>query len=299
MIFPLVATLLFARPTTPVAVLTAASPAPTKTFFSNSWTQTSKANRYVTDCTTTAGPPAALSILSPDIQKNFELLQSALSGFSVTEENSYIATEQKAGLVRQQTNGLNDVIAYALKTMTYDEAAQKIRATPSQAAYLTFVKDVISYASDPSAWKSFTDKKTAASIFASVKKSLLTTSFDKASLKFQNWENASTGGTRYAIYKGSYTKTASNTLVTSTLGQNFSGTGDTASVRIFVDEKSKEWRKTEATLTLTLGQITVPVKQTCTAKYGKDAIITPPTKSQPVDANTGLQEFQQLVQSMG
>jgi glycine cleavage system H lipoate-binding protein len=68
--------------------------------------------------------------------------------------------------------------------------------------------------------------------------------------------------------------------------------------KIYVDEESQLWNKTEITINVQSGKVVLPLYQNCQVTYGDAVKVSLPSKAKQVDTKTGSAEFSKAVASV-
>src|SRR3989339_28091 len=240
-------------------------------FTNASWEKTSTASNWSSDCTITAGQSTAAQTLTADEQVVVDYLnQKAIPIFRVHEIDSLV-TPTKISAVREKTTFNNGT-----KVMS------------------SIINGTLLYYSGDNAgkvWKVFQEKKLTSSMLQNAKNENIVYGIDQKSMAFDHWDKS--GNTRTAVYKAVATKDGTDNLIQNALDSTAPSGPEMASVKVYVNEDTQQWIKTEASINYPTGKILMPLKRTC--KYTYDtAKIKVPAKVKWVTSKAGIAEMQEI-----
>ena len=264
---------------------------PSATFFSQSWTQASKVSRYSSSCDYTIGGVGTTVAVSDEKTKNvIELTKQAFAKYKKKEVGYLITTDKIVGATLTETNMVDSAISdYINGTTTYYEALAQISQPVTIMVSFIVYPDRIYYTNSTD-WKVFADKDLAATLFKASVGSHITDGLTKSGFKFSSWVTNS-DKTRSAVYTGPMDAKGTDQLISSILGSNPTKETAKATVKLTINEKTKDWSKYEATLATKTGGLKFTVSESCQAVYGTSVKVTPPVSATIMDPAQGKSEL--------
>lgn len=242
-------------------------------FINSSWQKVTATDRYQRECVFTAGLATAAETITAEEQEILNTVNENLPIYRAKANDSLIEKDKKLSSFRERITSAGKVSA-------------QIFITPT----------LIYYPSDKvGIWTAYQDKTFINNIFQGIHQEGLNYDFDKSTLTFQKWQG--TGKNRLAIYSGNLTSKGTNDVIKTGTTQNQEDGQTVGSVKIYIDEASQLWSKTEVTINVKSGKLLLPLYQTCKNTYGDAVKITVPTKLKKVDAKTGLSGLNKILSS--
>lgn len=240
-------------------------------FTNASWQKTSTANNWSNECAMTARPATATETLTADEQVVVDSLnQKAIPVFRVHEIDTF-AGPTKISTAREKTTFNNGT---------------KVMNTVIDGKSLYYSGD-----NAGKVWKVFQEKDLINSILRSAKSQNIVYGIDQNTMAFDHWDKA--GNTRIAVYNATATQDGTDSLIHNALDSTAPSSPEMASVKIYVNEDTGQWIKTEASVNYPTGKILMPLYRTCNYSYDK-AKIKVPAKAKSATAKDGLAEIQQI-----
>ncbi len=243
-------------------------------FFNSSWSKEAAANRYRRDCVYTTAAATPTQTLTADEQKIVDAVNHGLSIFRVKTSDLVMEKDKKVSSAKEKTN-LDGTVAMQL----YFDA-----------------KNIYYPGDKAGTWKTFQDKNIIDKLFKMIRQENLTYDFDKSTFAFANW--AGTGKNRLAVYSGQLSNVGTQDVIGSATGQQQETGQPVGTAKIYLDEESQLWNKTEITINVQSGKIIFPLLETCQVTYGDGVKVSLPSKAKKVDAKTGNAEFSKAVSSV-
>lgn len=239
-----------------------------------SWQKVNASPTWSSDCTITSGQATATESLTTDEQAVLDALnQKALPVFRVHETSTVIGPSKISG-IREKT--------------TVNNGTKKMRIyTDGKALY---------YSGDTAGtvWKNYQDKNMISSITKNAKQENIVYYVDQGSLAFDHWEKAV--NLRVAVYTAKATPAGTDSLIHSALNPAAPSSPEVANTKIYINEDTQQWTKSEANISYATGKILIPLHQTCQYTYDT-AKIKLPTKAKAIDAKAGLAEMIKIYQA--
>ena len=223
-------------------------------FMNSSWQKVTATDRYQRECVFTAGTATAAETLTADEQEILNTVNKNLPIYHAKANDSLIEKDKKLSSFRERTTSAGKVSAQIFITST-----------------------LVYYPSDKAGvWTAYQDKTFINNIFQGIHQEGLNYDFDKNTLVFQNWQG--TGKNRLAVYSGSLTSKGTNDVIKTGTTQNQEEGQTVGTVKIYIDEASQLWSKTEVTINVKSGKLLFPLYQTCKIAYNDAVKIAIPTK---------------------
>lgn len=240
-------------------------------FMKSSWQKTAAAANWSSDCVTTAGQAWAAQTLTADEQNQLDYLnQKAIPVFRFHEIDTFDSPTKISAAVEKTT--LNN----GKKVMGSVVNGKSFYYSGDQAGKV---------------WKVFQDKDLINSMLKSAKSHNIVYGIDQSTMAFDHWDK--TGNTRVAVFKATSTQDGADSLIHNALSQSAPSGSSLLSLKIYVNEDTQQWIKTEASVNYLSDKMLMPLQQTCKFAYDT-AKIKVPAKAKSVTSQAGLAEMQQI-----
>lgn len=243
-------------------------------FWDSSWTKEAAANRYRRECIFTAAAATPTVTPTSDEQKIIDAINQGILAYRAKTSDLVMEKDKKLSSAKERTNVDGTV-----------------------AMQLYFDSKGIYYPGDKAgSWKTFQDKNITNKLFKIIREENLTYDFDQSTFTFTNWEGA--GKNRLAVYSGQLTSAGTGDVIGSATGQSQESGQPVGIAKIYLDEESQLWNKTEITINVQSGKVVLPLYQNCQITYGDAVKVALPSKAKKVDAKTGSAEFSKAIRSV-
>jgi len=243
-------------------------------FFNSSWSKEIAANRYRRDCAFTAAAATPTVTPTADEQKIIDAVNRGILVYHAKTSDLVMEKDKKISSAKERTN-VDGTVAMQL----YFDA-----------------KNIYYPGDKAGSWKTFQDKNIIDKLFKMIRQENVTYDFDKSMFTFANW--AGTGKNRSAVYSGQLTSAGTGDVIGSATGQSQETGQPVGTAKIYVDEESQLWNKTEVTVNVQSGKVVIPLYQNCQITYGDAIKVAMPSKVKKVDAKTGNAEFSKAIASV-
>ncbi|MDD4271681.1 MAG: hypothetical protein PHF50_02660 [Patescibacteria group bacterium] len=244
-------------------------------FTNASWQKSSAAANWSSDCAITTGQSTATETLTADEQTLVDYLNQKASPVFRIHEIDTFASPTKISSVMEKT--------------TLNNGAKTISALVNGKS--------LYYSSDKAGkvWKVFQDKNITDNMLKNAKSHNIVYGINKNTLAFDHWDKA--GNSRVAVYKAVATQDGTDSLIRNAFDPSATSSPTLLNVKIYINEDTQQWIKTEASINYPTGKILLPIYQTC--KYAYDTAKTKvPAKAKSVTSKAGIAEMQKIYNAM-
>lgn len=268
----------------------AQSDAPSADFFETAWQEAAVSKAYEFTCTVSSGSPKFATVLTGDYKKLADLTVSAIKKYNSVTKGVLIAAKKRLSTSQIKVNSLGILDQLAVGQFDFNEAIKRMKKVSKKKLDIILDGDSI-YFKSTGGWKVFQSADTLASIYNGAVDAPFTSSLEKASFVFEEYENS--GESKSAIYNGTLTAVDTVSLLTPFIGEEESGKLDPAPVKLFITGDG-HIKKFDVVDKIVVGGLTFTVKEKCTLKL-KNAKIKLPANAVLLDADSGMAEFTELL----
>ncbi len=269
---------------------------PASDFFTKSWDSVYNSFKYKATCSYSAGKLKYDTSATADQKAGFAVIEAALKRIKIKTIDAIDGGQMMVYSENATLNPVKLLDKYKPGEISNEEMLKKIKEHAlATGKFIVSQQGIYFSAGKKGSWKTFGNEELINNLLASMI-GPITSGYEQESFTFSKWTNDKTG--KKAIYEGKITAEGTTGLI-GRVSPSFVAEGQPAgNLKITVNEKDGLWQKVEANIDVAVGQVSFPLKQTCSLACGNKVKIANPASAEKLDEETGATQFVELVNSL-